>query len=372
MVRYRRTLCPAQGANGKRIRIDDGESVVGARPDLSARVLEELVDTLAGKTLGRAEPDEVRLAVVAAAIQHTDAAAERADPETAAPVGQQRGHVPGPESRGFRGVGKNALHLMRGEIETVEAVLGPDPQRPRRPPVDDRDPLVREPLDVGARDSGLRAQIQGPQAIEPANPQHIVLEVQRPDGGAGIMLRRRQAHYAVSEFVRAIQTLFRTDINVAGGPAHEHIHVVLGQGGLRIFWIGTQGRHAQPHRIEYVDTGTPQTQPDAPVGHRKHRVHVRIRQRALAARATEHGIDSGLSGVVTADAAGGRNPDQPRAVGMQRLHTVVGEAGHHCRIMKNPARLECLRVDGNDAVTVGAEPDFAGAHLGNGTNSFHR
>jgi len=41
-------------------------------------------------------------------------------------------------------------------------------------------------------------------------------------------------------------------------------------------------------------------------------------------------------------------------------HTVVSEAGHHCRIMKNPARLECFRVDGDNAVTVGAEPDFAG------------
>ena len=66
------------------------------------------------------------------------------------------------------------------------------------------------------------------------------------------------------------------------------------------------------------------------------------------------------------------DPDQSRAVGMQRLHTVVREAGHHCRIVKNPARLECLRVDGDDAVTVGAEPDFAGAHLGDGMNAFRR
>ena len=189
VVRYRDPFRPAQAADRESVWIDDREPVVGARPDLPARVLEQLIDTLAGEPLRRAEPDEVWLAVVVPTIQHTDTSAEGAHPESTAAVGQQGRDVTRPQRIRIGRIGKNALHGVGGQIETIEAVLRADPQGARRPAVDARDPLVGEPLDVRARDTGIGAQIQCPQTIEPTDPQHAVFQVQSPDCGARIMRR---------------------------------------------------------------------------------------------------------------------------------------------------------------------------------------
>src|SRR5581483_3499189 len=95
MIGDSNTLRAPQAAHRERSRIDRRQAVIGARPDLPARVLEQLVDVLARESLPCAQADEVRSAVALAPVHDIDATAQGTDPEPSTSIGQERRNVTG-------------------------------------------------------------------------------------------------------------------------------------------------------------------------------------------------------------------------------------------------------------------------------------